>query len=63
MTELEPPDSCSICSTDDEQMAIKGYLGIIPVSFCDNCYGGIYNLIENIMKEEKELNDNFNGEY
>jgi hypothetical protein len=35
---------CNLPQTPDENFVI-GYIGIIPVAFCPNCYGGIVNMV------------------
>ena len=45
---------CSVCQCDftDDEGGIQGYLGIIPVAFCPTCYGGIFDMVEQLEDRE-----------
>jgi len=40
---------CSICGTpyeDEDVFWVHGYIGILPVCFCEYCYNGIVEMVE-----------------
>ena len=54
LTAFEPKKICSICESpyDGDAGGIQGHFGIMPVTFCEWCYGGIYDMIYQDVKEE-----------
>lgn len=46
---------CSLCNVDLEEdtTALAGYLGILPVKFCDTCY----NSLEELFSRNTEPDD------
>jgi hypothetical protein len=39
---------CSICGStevDDDELFVRGYIGILPVGFCSTCYMGIESMV------------------
>ena len=64
---FSPSDDCSICaSTIEEDEGVKGFFGILPVSFCDWCYSSLTDMmikmngfddIETLQERIKELED------
>ena len=55
---LEPTNVCKICElvSDDPENEnwVLGYIGIIPVTFCDNCYNGIIDMVDLLESEFPE---------
>ena len=64
---FSPSNDCSICSSSvEEDEGIKGYFGILPVSFCDWCYSSLTDMIikmnglndiETLQERLKELKE------
>jgi hypothetical protein len=54
------PDNCSICGNEYDEACggIQGHFGITPVTFCEWCYGSIYDMVEQDIRDniEEELN-------
>ena len=38
--------TCSICSVGMEEPYVQGVFGILPVSFCDTCFGCMLDMAE-----------------
>lgn len=54
---------CTICETnldpkDDEEEVISGYVGMIPVVFCLNCYNGLVEMID-ILEDEYPSDESY----
>ena len=59
--EVIPPEeieyTCSICDstfTDAEGGVNKGYIGILPVSFCPTCFSGIMEMAHHFLTLDKK---------
>lgn len=54
MKTLEHKDTCSICDSeyDEDAGGIKGYFGILPVTFCEWCASSIHDMVYQDVKEE-----------
>lgn len=48
MDELSPfGKPCTICSIDDDdEICMQGYIGIIPITLCHNCYYSIVQMVK-----------------
>jgi hypothetical protein len=55
--------NCSICNTDhpkeddDNEFWVRGFIGILPVAFCEICYTGVVNMVlqlEGELPEEEQ---------
>ena len=54
MEGLEPSDICSICScefNEENEGGIKGYIGILPFSFCPTCFNGVMDMFEQLTED------------
>ena len=53
---FEPKDTCSICGSNYDQDAggIQGHFGILPVTFCEWCYGSIYDMVQQEISANNE---------
>lgn len=42
---------CSICDweLEEDEVAMSGYFGILPVAFCDTCYSCMLDMAEQIL--------------
>lgn len=38
-------NKCNVCHSDFEDTNLMGWIGILPVSLCENCAGGLYSLV------------------
>ncbi len=58
LTAFEPKNTCSICDGEYDESAggIQGHFGIMPVTFCEWCYGSIYDMI--YKEVEADFRDN-----
>jgi hypothetical protein len=56
LSSLEPKDECSICEVT-EDIWIKGYFGILPVTFCVNCFTCCENMILSMQEDEEGHSD------
>jgi len=56
-----PPPTCSVCNSeyDEDRGGMQGYFGVIPVTFCEWCYGSIYDMISQDVKDQvrEQMND------
>lgn len=45
---------CNICSTpyDEDAFWVHGYIGILPVSFCEYCYNGIVDMVDELKTHD-----------
>jgi hypothetical protein len=45
--------NCNICNSeyDAEENWIHGYVGIIPVAFCEICYNGVVEMVHYLEDE------------
>lgn len=39
-------NNCSICSTEMDEPYVEGYFGILPVTFCGDCFGCMMDMAE-----------------
>lgn len=48
MTLLPYEMDCCVCDMvqTDKDIFILGYIGILPVAFCENCYQGIVSMVD-----------------
>jgi hypothetical protein len=39
---------CCVCNTvqTENELFVLGYIGILPVAFCENCYQGIVSMVK-----------------
>lgn len=48
-------NSCKICDLESEDPEndnwVIGFIGIIPVTFCENCYNGLAEMV-NVLEAE-----------
>ena len=53
---FEPKDTCSICGSNYNQDAggIQGHFGILPVTFCEWCYGSICDMVQQEISANNE---------
>ena len=53
---FEPKDTCSICDSNYDQDAggIQGHFGILPVTFCEWCYGSICDMVQQEISANDE---------
>ena len=53
---FEPKDTCSICGSNYDQDAggIQGHFGILPVTFCEWCYGSICDMVQQEISVNNE---------
>ena len=53
---FEPKDTCSICGSNYDQDAggIQGHFGILPVTFCEWCYGSICDMVQQEISANNE---------
>ena len=53
---FEPKDTCSICGSNYDQDAggIQGHFGILPVTFCEWCYGSICDMVQQEISANDE---------
>ena len=59
--DLMPSSTCSICSCEFDlngEGGIRGWLGILPVSFCPTCYAGLDDMLRPFDEDEC---DDFSG--
>lgn len=47
---------CSICDweLEEDEIAIAGYFGIIPVALCDTCFTCMLDMAEQVLDINKE---------
>ena len=53
--DLMPGSTCSICSCEFDlngEGGIRGWLGILPVSFCPTCYAGLDDMLRPFDEDE-----------
>ena len=53
---LQPKDTCSICGSnyDEDAGGIQGHFGILPVTFCEWCYGSICDMVQQEISANNE---------
>ena len=53
---FEPKDTCSICGSnyDEDAGGIQGHFGILPVTFCEWCYGSICDMVQQEISANNE---------
>ena len=59
LTAFEPKNRCSICNSEYDELlgGIQGSFGIMPVTFCEWCYGSIYDMVyQQVEADFKENN-------
>ena len=51
---FNPSDSCSICGNEYDESCggVQGHFGVTPVTFCEWCYGSIYDMISQDVKDQ-----------
>ena len=51
---FKPSDECSICGNEYDETCggVQGHFGVTPVTFCEWCYGSIYDMISQDVKEQ-----------
>ena len=58
---FNPSDSCSICGNEYDESCggVQGHFGVTPVTFCEWCYGSIYDMISQDVKDQvrEQMND------
>lgn len=59
MTEskLTPPNHCSLCGlphTDNEDW-VQGYIGAMPIAFCELCTDGLIEMVEHLKGEKNDV--------
>ena len=55
LSRIEPKEVCSICGGEysEDYGGIKGYFGIIPVTFCEWCVPSMIDMVEQITSDEE----------
>ena len=58
---FNPPDNCNICGNEYDESCggVQGHFGVTPVTFCEWCYGSIYDMISQDVKDQirEDLNE------
>jgi|TARA_B100000929_G_C15376787_1_gene376352 hypothetical protein len=51
--DFTPPDKCSVCGGEYDEACggIQGHFGVTPVTFCEWCYGSIYDMVEQDIRD------------
>jgi hypothetical protein len=52
-------EKCSICCAtfSDNDGGARGFIGILPVSFCPVCLNGVLDMAEQLLEREKVWSD------